>query len=48
MHIVETMMIERDVGPPETAKHLAAVGIHMTIDSLKMRLSRRRRRERRR
>jgi hypothetical protein len=46
MDTVETMMIEWGVGPTETAKHLAAEGIHVTVESLKMRLSSRRRRAR--
>ena len=45
MNTVETMMIEWDLGPTETAARLAMEGIHVTATSLKMRLSRRRRRE---
>jgi hypothetical protein len=45
MNTVETMMIEWDLGPTETAARLAVEGIHVTAASLKMRLSRRRRRE---
>jgi hypothetical protein len=48
MHTIETMMIEWGLGPTETAARLAEEGIFVTVTSLKMRLSRRRRRERQR
>lgn len=48
MNTVETLMIEWGLGPTETAALLAAERIYVTAESLKMRLSRRRRRETRR